>query len=167
MNTEWLKNQLLQLNEWLISIDTLNSMKSWEDILDYFKSDYNLTKLTGWLTNVVYLLQRKDNWSKYVLKLGDYLKKEVLFYKTSHGKLYPNLIQSLAVWDTQWIIMEYKEWENGKDVVNKFTQEEWENMGYNNSAVHTDIVTTTPRTITAALEDGSELVIYKDGEFMS
>ena len=46
------------------------------------------------------------------------------------------------------------------------TNEEWNNMGYNNSAVHTDIVTTTPRTITATLEDGSELVIYKDGEFM-
>ncbi len=39
-------------------------------------------------------------------------------------------------------------------------------MGYNNSAVHTDIVTTTPRTIVATLEDESELVIYKDGEFI-
>lgn len=46
------------------------------------------------------------------------------------------------------------------------TEEEWNAMGYNNSAVHTDIVTTTPRTIIATLEDGSELVIYKDGEFI-
>lgn len=43
---------------------------------------------------------------------------------------------------------------------------QWEEMWFNNSAVHTDIVTTTPRTIIATLEDGSEKLIYKDGEFL-
>lgn len=45
------------------------------------------------------------------------------------------------------------------------TKEEWEQMGYNESVVHTDIVATTDRTVTATLPDGSELVIYKDGKF--
>lgn len=43
--------------------------------------------------------------------------------------------------------------------------EEWEKMGYNNSSVHTDIVSTTNRTVTAHLTDGSKLVIYADGKF--
>lgn len=45
------------------------------------------------------------------------------------------------------------------------SEEEWAEMGYNNSVVHTDIVATSNRTVTAYLKDGSSQVIYKDGEF--
>lgn len=45
------------------------------------------------------------------------------------------------------------------------TEEEWEAMGYNNSVVHTDIVATSNRVVTATLKDGSSRVIYRDGEF--
>jgi aminopeptidase len=31
--------------------------------------------------------------------------------------------------------------------------------------VHTDIVSTTDRTVTATMRDGSELVLYAGGEF--
>lgn len=41
----------------------------------------------------------------------------------------------------------------------------WEKMGYNDSVVHTDIISTTDRTVTATLENGQELVIYKKGKF--
>lgn len=44
-------------------------------------------------------------------------------------------------------------------------EKEWEKMGYNNSSVHTDIVSTTNRTVTATLQDRSTKVIYKDGRF--
>ena len=44
--------------------------------------------------------------------------------------------------------------------------EEWEKMGYNNSSVHTDIVSTTDRTVTAFLSDGTNKVIYKNGRFV-
>ncbi len=47
----------------------------------------------------------------------------------------------------------------------KFTKKDWERLGFNNSAVHTDIISTTPRTVTATLKDGSKKVIYKDGQF--
>ena len=47
----------------------------------------------------------------------------------------------------------------------KPSEDEWEELGFNDSAVHTDIVSTEQRTATATLEDGSEKVIYKDGEF--
>jgi aminopeptidase len=43
--------------------------------------------------------------------------------------------------------------------------EEWERLGFNDSTVHTDIVSTADRTVTATLRDGSELVIYAEGEF--
>jgi aminopeptidase len=42
---------------------------------------------------------------------------------------------------------------------------EWEHLGFNESSVHTDIVSTTDRTVTATLADGSERVIYREGEF--
>tara|TARA_B100001093_G_scaffold315593_1_gene301082 strand:+ start:3059 stop:4261 length:1203 start_codon:yes stop_codon:yes gene_type:complete len=45
------------------------------------------------------------------------------------------------------------------------SEEEWESMGYNNSVVHTDIVATSNRVVTAYLKDGSNRVIYKDGEY--
>ncbi|QXD31697.1 aminopeptidase [Candidatus Pelagisphaera phototrophica] len=45
------------------------------------------------------------------------------------------------------------------------SEEEWESMGYNNSVVHTDIVATSNRLVTAYLKDGSNRVIYKDGEY--
>jgi aminopeptidase len=47
----------------------------------------------------------------------------------------------------------------------KVTEKQWEKMGYNFSSVHTDIVSTTDRTVTATLTDGSEKVIYEKGQF--
>ena len=46
------------------------------------------------------------------------------------------------------------------------TKEQWVEMGYNSCPkVHTDIVSTTNRVVTARLRDDSEKVIYKDGAF--
>jgi aminopeptidase len=42
---------------------------------------------------------------------------------------------------------------------------EWERLGFNESVVHTDIVSTTDRTVTAVLRDGSERTIYAGGRF--
>ena len=42
---------------------------------------------------------------------------------------------------------------------------QWEEMGFNNSVVHTDIVATSNRVVTAHLKDGSRKIIYRDGEF--
>ena len=50
---------------------------------------------------------------------------------------------------------------NPADVTNK----EWERLGFNDSSVHTDIVSTSPRTVTAYLKDGTKKVIYKNGQF--
>ncbi|TKK71068.1 aminopeptidase [Ilyomonas limi] len=47
------------------------------------------------------------------------------------------------------------------------TEAQWAEMGYNSCPkVHTDIISTSNRTVTATLSDGSEKVIYKDGEFV-
>ncbi len=50
--------------------------------------------------------------------------------------------------------------------VSKLTTKEAERLGFNDSSVHTDIISTTKRTVTAHLKDGSTKVIYKDGEFV-
>jgi len=43
--------------------------------------------------------------------------------------------------------------------------ERWEALGFNDSTVHTDIVSTTDRVVTATLRGGEQRVIYRDGEF--
>jgi aminopeptidase len=46
------------------------------------------------------------------------------------------------------------------------TADELRRLGFNESAVHTDIVSTTDRTVTATLAGGSRRVIYADGQFV-
>jgi aminopeptidase len=43
--------------------------------------------------------------------------------------------------------------------------ERWAELGFNDSTVHTDIVSTTDRVVTAKLRGGGERVIYREGEF--
>ncbi|MDE3129993.1 MAG: aminopeptidase [Acidobacteriota bacterium] len=47
----------------------------------------------------------------------------------------------------------------------KVSPEGWDRMGFNESAIHTDIVSTTDRVVTAVLRDGTERVIYSGGQF--
>lgn len=47
----------------------------------------------------------------------------------------------------------------------KVSEKKWEKLGYNQSVVHSDIISTTDRTATATLYDGTEVVIYKNGKF--
>lgn len=47
----------------------------------------------------------------------------------------------------------------------KVKKGQWDKLGYNNSSVHTDIISTAPRTIIAHMKDGSTKVIYKNGEY--
>jgi aminopeptidase len=48
----------------------------------------------------------------------------------------------------------------------KMKSKDWEKLGFNNSSVHTDIISTTDRTVTATLKNGKEIVIYKNGKFV-
>lgn len=59
--------------------------------------------------------------------------------------------------------MAYKDCYRGD--ASKLSKEDWEARGYNDSAEHTDIISTTKRTVTATLTDGTEMVIYKNGMF--
>ncbi len=48
------------------------------------------------------------------------------------------------------------------------TDEEWDALGFNvKTAVHTDIVSTSDRTVTAVMHDGSERLIYAGGHFQT
>jgi aminopeptidase len=51
------------------------------------------------------------------------------------------------------------------DDQSKLSKKEWVNLGFNDSSVHTDIISTTDRTVMAFLTDGKEKVIYKKGQF--
>jgi aminopeptidase len=47
------------------------------------------------------------------------------------------------------------------------TDQQWADMGYNSCPkVHTDIISTSNRTVIATLPDGQEKIIYKDGQFV-
>ncbi len=47
----------------------------------------------------------------------------------------------------------------------ELSPKDWEDLGYNDSSVHTDIISTAPRTVTATLRGGKTKVIYKNGMF--
>lgn len=47
----------------------------------------------------------------------------------------------------------------------KVTKQQWRAMGFNDSAEHTDFVSTAPRTVTAHLTDGTHQLLYKKGRF--
>lgn len=48
----------------------------------------------------------------------------------------------------------------------KITKSQWTKWGFNDSVVHTDIISTTRRTVTAYLSNGSQKIIYRDGVFL-
>jgi aminopeptidase len=45
------------------------------------------------------------------------------------------------------------------------SKRDWARLGYNTSSIHTDVISTTPRTVTATTPNGKTKVIYRDGEF--
>ncbi len=58
----------------------------------------------------------------------------------------------------------FKECYKGK-IQKEWKKKDWDAMGFNHSVIHSDIISTTDRTVTATLYDGSKKVIYKKGIF--
>lgn len=44
-------------------------------------------------------------------------------------------------------------------------KKDWEALGFNHSVVHSDVISTTDRTVTATLENGKQMIIYEAGKF--
>lgn len=57
----------------------------------------------------------------------------------------------------------YKEAYNDKQ--NKLSAKDWQELGFNDSAVHTDIIATSNRIVTATLKSGKKIILYQDGQF--
>ncbi len=49
--------------------------------------------------------------------------------------------------------------------IKKLSAKDFEKLGFNDSPVHTDIISTAPRTVTAYFKNGSNKIIYKNGQF--
>jgi len=47
----------------------------------------------------------------------------------------------------------------------KLKKPDWKKLGFNDSVIHQDIISTSPRTVTAYLKGGHRKVIYKKGQF--
>lgn len=60
--------------------------------------------------------------------------------------------------------MAYKDCYRGNP--DKIKASEWQAMGFNDSAEHTDMMTTTDRKVTAVLASGEHKVIYQNGQFV-
>jgi aminopeptidase len=58
----------------------------------------------------------------------------------------------------------YKDCFQGDEIPQTAT--EWDQLGFNESVVHEDIVSTTNRTVVARTSTGKEITIYKDGIFL-
>ncbi|MEW6610765.1 MAG: aminopeptidase [Patescibacteria group bacterium] len=48
----------------------------------------------------------------------------------------------------------------------RLSKAQWRSLGFNESAIHTDFVTTTRKTVTAILKGGKRKIIYQDGRFI-
>lgn len=48
----------------------------------------------------------------------------------------------------------------------ELTDADWERLGFNHSPIHTDIVSTADREVTALMRDGSRRTIYAEGRFV-
>ncbi len=59
--------------------------------------------------------------------------------------------------------MAYKESYPGK--LDQVSNSQWQQLGYNDSVIHTDIISTSNRTITAHLKNGQQQIIYQNGIF--
>ncbi|MDD3679508.1 MAG: aminopeptidase [Candidatus Shapirobacteria bacterium] len=57
----------------------------------------------------------------------------------------------------------YKDCFRGKK--NTLSDRDWLSLGFNDSVIHTDIVSTANRIITARLTNGNKKIIYKNGQF--
>ena len=60
--------------------------------------------------------------------------------------------------------MAYKDTCHGN--IADMSEDEFADLGFNDSSVHTDIVSTTRRTVTAHLKNGTQKIIYRDGRFV-
>jgi aminopeptidase len=80
---------------------------------------------------------------------------ETLFDENTGGK-YGNTHIALG--------MAYKDSYTGN--ISKIKKEKWEEMGFNDSVIHTDIISTTNRKVVAVTAEGKEIVIYKNGRFI-
>ena len=49
--------------------------------------------------------------------------------------------------------------------VSKLTKDAKKKLGFNDSALHWDLVNTERKTVTARLSSGKDMVIYEDGMF--
>ena len=59
--------------------------------------------------------------------------------------------------------MAYKDCYKGNAA--KLTAKDWENKGYNDSAEHTDMISTSDRTVTAVLAGSKKMIIYRKGRY--
>ncbi|MPM69773.1 Aminopeptidase PepS [bioreactor metagenome] len=57
----------------------------------------------------------------------------------------------------------YRDTYNGN--IKKMSDKDFANLGFNDSAVHTDVISTENRVVTATLKSGKKIILYQDGQF--
>lgn len=63
----------------------------------------------------------------------------------------------IALWNA------YKDWYAGD--VKSLTKEDWKKLWFNESVIHTDIISTSDRIVTATMKSGRQEILYKDGMY--
>lgn len=84
--------------------------------------------MVWWLTNKVYLVDL-EWWENVVIKMGADLSREVKFWwfvTNNEDSLFPKLLEGKP-WDNR-LVLEYREWKNGKEVVDFMSEDDCERM---------------------------------------
>ena len=99
-------------------------------------------------------------------KIGEYSLTDARFSKITHSMaetLYDENIGGKYGNTHIALGSSYKDSYTGS--IPSVPETEWTAMGFNDSAIHTDIMSTTDRTVEATLKDGSKKIIYQNGQF--
>lgn len=133
---EWIE---LKFKDWLI---TEAKAESWEELLKEMIASENANKI--WEFS---LTDRR--FSRITRFMGETLYDENVWWEFGNTHIaVGSSYHDAFVWD-----------------IPSQSKEDWDRLWFNESAIHTDIMSTNNRKVTATLKDWSEVVIYENWEF--
>lgn len=154
----------------------------WKQVNGYISFDQPLYR-HGNLIKDIFLEFKKGKVTKAIAKHGEKVLKEMIKVKNADkigefsltdkrmSKINKFMVETLydenfggKYGNTHLALgSSFKECFNGD--IKKTSKKQFKDMGFNDSVIHTDIISTEDRVVTAILEDGQEIIIYKNGQF--
>lgn len=129
----------------------LVKQKNADKVGEYSLTDKRYSHITKFMANTLYDENFGGEWGNTHLALGTSYHEALREDHDDHKKAQPSSVGS--------------EGEDEGALPNARTEDEWMELGFNESPEHTDIIATNDRIVEAHLSDGIKKVIYAKGEF--